>query len=47
MEDAALQRALADVPRGALALAGAAMALLLVAWLAIYLFLFLPRGAVS
>jgi len=46
-EEAALERALAETPRGALALAGAAMALLLIAWLAIYLFVFLPRGPVS
>lgn len=46
-EEAALERALAEAPRGALALAGAAMALLLIAWLAIYLFEFLPRGPVS
>ena len=46
-DEAALERALAETPRGALALAGAAMALLLIAWLAIYLFVFLPRGPVS
>jgi len=46
-EEAALERALHDVPRGALALSGAAVALLLIAWLAIYVFIFLPRGPVS
>ena len=46
-EDALLERALAEVPRGAMALAGLAMGLLLLAWLAIYLFIFLPRGPVS
>lgn len=42
-----LDRVLAEVPRGALALAGSAVGLLLLAWLAIYLFVFLPRGPVS
>jgi hypothetical protein len=42
-----LERALAEVPRGALALAGIAAGLLLIAWLAIYLFVFLPRGSVN
>ena len=42
-----LERALAEAPRGALALAGLSLALLLFAWLAIYVFVFLPRGPVS
>jgi hypothetical protein len=42
-----LDRALAEVPRGAMALGGIAVGLLLIAWLAIYLFVFLPRGPVS
>lgn len=46
-EDPALERALAETPRGALALAGIAVGLLLLAWLAIYAFVFLPRGPVS
>ena len=46
-EEAALQAALAETPRGALALAGAAMGALLIAWLALYLFVFLPRGPVN
>ncbi|HUK61317.1 MAG TPA: hypothetical protein VLV50_18950 [Stellaceae bacterium] len=46
-QDALLERALAEVPRGAVALAGVALGLLLLAWLAIYLFIFLPRGPVS
>jgi hypothetical protein len=45
--DPELERALAEVPRGAMALGGIAVGLLLIAWLAIYLFVFLPRGPVS
>ena len=36
-----------EVPKGAAALAGIAVALLMLAWLAIYFFVFLPRGMVS
>lgn len=39
--------ALADVPRGALTLAGIAVGLLVLAWLATYFFAFLPRGPVG
>ena len=46
-EEAALEAALAEVPRGAAALAGIAVALLLIGWFAIYLFVFLPRGSVG
>lgn len=35
------------VPGGALALAGAAVGLLIVAWVLIYVFIFLARGPVS
>jgi hypothetical protein len=42
-----LQRVLKDVPRGALALCGIAVALVLIFWLAIYFGIFLPRGPVS
>ncbi|MGE3474993.1 MAG: hypothetical protein AB7H70_04210 [Rhodospirillaceae bacterium] len=38
---------LADVPRGAFALAGAAVGLLLLSWLLVYALIFLPRGAVG
>jgi hypothetical protein len=38
---------LADVPRGALALASIAVGLLLLAWFLIYFFVFLPRGSVG
>lgn len=46
-ELAALDRALEEVPRGAIALAGTAVALMMLCWLAIYLFVFLPRGSVG
>lgn len=40
-------QALRQVPRGALALSATAVLLLLVAWLLIYLLLYLPRGMVG
>ena len=46
-DDAALERAMAEVPRGALALSALAVALLLLAWFLIYAFVFLPRGTVG
>jgi hypothetical protein len=36
-----------DAPRGAFAVAGVSVALLLIGWLAFYFFLFLPRGSVG
>ena len=39
--------ALREVPRGAIALGGVAVLLLLVAWLLIYLLVYLPRGMVG
>ena len=39
--------ALREVPRGAIALGGVAVVLLLVAWLLIYLLIYLPRGMVG
>jgi hypothetical protein len=39
--------ALREVPRGAIALGGIAVLLLLIAWLLIYLLLYLPRGMVG
>lgn len=47
IERAALERALAEAPRGAAALAGVAVGLLLLAWFAIYFFVFLARGPVN
>jgi asparagine N-glycosylation enzyme membrane subunit Stt3 len=46
-ENRALEEALEQVPRGAFALAGASVALLMLAWLAIYFLIFLPRGQVG
>jgi hypothetical protein len=43
----ALDAALAEVPRGALALAGLTVGLLSVAYFLIYFLVFLPRGTVS
>ena len=40
-------QALRDGPRGALILAGTAVALLFIGWLAFYFLLFLPRGSVG
>jgi hypothetical protein len=36
-----------EVPKGALALAGLTVGLLVLAWFAIYLFVFIPRGSIS
>ena len=44
---AALEEALKEAPRGAIAVAGTAVILLMICWLAIYLFVFLPRGSVG
>lgn len=42
-----LERVLGVVPRGAAALAGAAVVIILLAWLLIYFLVFLPRGPVN
>ena len=42
-----LEEVLKTVPQGAFALAGVALALLLLAWLAVYFFVFLARGPVG
>jgi hypothetical protein len=47
IDDAALERVMEDVPRGALALSGLTVGLLLLAWLLIYAYVFLPRGMVG
>ena len=39
--------ALRDVPSGAIALGGTAVLLLLIAWVLIYLLIYLPRGMVG
>lgn len=47
VDETALAQAIREVPRGAMALAGTAVALLTIAWVAIYLFVFVPRGVVG
>ncbi len=42
-----LERIVAAGPRGAVALAGLSVTLLLAMWFAFYLLIFLPRGAVG
>jgi hypothetical protein len=42
-----LDRVMRLVPRGAAALAGAAVAIILIFWLLIYFAVFLPRGPVN
>jgi hypothetical protein len=47
VDEAALAQVMRVVPLGAGILAGAAVALLVIGYLAIYLLAFLPRGAVG
>ena len=47
VDDAALERVMNEVPRGALALSGLTVVLLLLAWFFVYAFIFLPRGMVG
>ena len=47
VDEAALAEVMRIVPLGAGVLAGAAVALLVLGYLAIYLFVFLPRGTVG
>jgi hypothetical protein len=47
IDDAALERVMDEVPRGALALSGLTVALLMLAWFLIYAWVFLPRGMVG
>jgi hypothetical protein len=42
-----LEAALHETPKGAFALAGLTVGLLLIAWFLIYFFVFLPRGQVG
>ena len=46
-EEAALDAAMAETPRGAIAVAGTAVGLMMLCWFMIYLFVFLPRGSVG
>jgi hypothetical protein len=47
ISDAALERAMREVPRGALALSAVTVGLLLLAWFLLYAYVFLPRGSVG
>jgi len=47
LTDDAVKEALRETPKGALALAGLTVGLLMLAWVAIYVFVFLPRGPVG
>jgi hypothetical protein len=47
VDDAALAAVMRDVPLGAGVLAGAAVALLVLGYLLIYLLVFIPRGTVG
>ena len=47
IDEAALARVMADVPRGAAMLAGAAVALLVIGWILIYVLVFIPRGVIG
>ncbi len=42
-----LDRVMAEVPRGAMALAGVALLVLMLFWLVIYFGVFIPRGPVN
>lgn len=42
-----LEHALEGCPKGAIAVSGIAVALLLLGWLFVYFFVFLPRGTVG
>jgi hypothetical protein len=47
IDEAALERVMREVPKGAWALSGLTVGLLLLCWLLIYAYVFLPRGMVS
>ena len=47
VDESALAQVMRVVPLGAAVLAGAAVALLVLGYLAVYLLIFLPRGAVG
>lgn len=42
-----LEAAMEQAPRGAVAVSAIAVGLLLICWLAMYIFVFLPRGTVG
>ena len=47
VDDQAVNRAVAEGPHGALTIAGIATVIVVALWLAFYLFVFLPRGALQ
>lgn len=47
MDNDDLERVMQEVPRGAFALAALSVGILLLCWLLVYFFVFLPRGMVS
>jgi len=47
IDEAALAQVMREAPKGAVALAGAAVALLIIGWVLIYLLVFVPRGVVG
>ena len=47
VDEAALERVMREVPRGAWALSGLTVGLLLLCWILIYVYVFLPRGMVG
>jgi hypothetical protein len=46
-DQARLEAALAEVPRGTVLVAGAAVLLLMAGWFFVYIMIFLPRGSVG
>jgi hypothetical protein len=47
IDEAALERVMREVPKGAWALSGLTVGLMLLAWILIYAYVFLPRGMVG
>jgi hypothetical protein len=47
IDQARLAQVMGEVPKGAMALAGGAVALLTIGWVLIYLLVFVPRGVVG
>lgn len=47
IDEADIERVMREVPKGAWALSGLTVGLLLLCWLLIYAYVFLPRGMVS
>ena len=46
-EDERLAQIVAQGPKGAIAVAGVAVAIVIAIWFAFYLFVFLPRGPIA